>query len=317
MPSRGILIVALLAAFFGAPSPASAADNELTAPGVSPGVGSTSTVVTFSVRYEGKFAATSVTATVASLTLPMGLVGGTALSGTWVAASGLPAGSWPVTVVALADGGNASTPAGPTVTVSAPNAPLPPTPSVAPGQPGGRRGLAAPGTPGENPQATTGGGPSSAGSGVTAPAGAQREENGSEGGPVEDGLLQAVLLMGLAGVAAVALIGTAMLFAGRRRQREEEEPLAAAAADRTAAHLDHRSLRRARLTRMGEDPIIAALGIDSGDARRHRRRASQASSEPGERETGSRWTLEGGAPGPLERGHVNRHGAARHHDRQP
>lgn len=343
MAFRGVLILALFAALFGAPPSVSAADNDLTAPAISPETGSTSTVFSFSVRYEGKFAATSVTAEVASLVLPMSLAGGTAEAGTWAAATALPPGTWPVTFTASAERENGGTMTGPTVTVSGPIATEPsPTPLVTPGQPGGGKQKdasstpggggegwsttapapaepassspaeasapeppappaagapppapsddeavavpAAPAAPGEPGNAMTLGGPSSTHGSVTTPVSTPREADGSDGSPVGDGLLQSVLVMGLAGVAAVALIGTAILLVGKRRERRVEEPLPTFATPEPAS----RSRRQVALTRMGEDPIIAALGIGSDDSPRQRARAAQVNSGPDERERGTR-----------------------------
>ena len=338
MAFRGVLSLALFAALCGAPSFVSAAGNDLTAPAASPETGSTSTVFSFSVRYEGKFAATSVTAAVAGLVLPMSLAGGTAETGTWVTATELPAGIWPVTFTASAERGNAGTVTGPTVTVSGPiSTEPPPAPLATPGQPGGGKqkdasstpdggaeggstsapapaepassppaepsapeppaapaadavlppgpsggegvgGPAAPAAPDEPVNATTIGGPSSTDGSVTTPVSTPREADGSDGSPVGDGLLQSVLVMGLAGVAAVALIGTTLLLVGKRRGRRDEEPLPAFATPERAS----RSRRQAVLTRMGEDPIMAALGISSDESPRQRARAGQVGSGPDE-----------------------------------
>jgi hypothetical protein len=76
-----------------------------------------------------------------------------------------------------------------------------------------------------------------------------------------------IVLMGFLGGGAVALIGTAMLIARRRRADDDEEPIATTA----AAALQRRSVRRARL-RMGEDPIMAAMGIGAKAERKIRGR---------------------------------------------
>jgi hypothetical protein len=110
-----------------------------------------------------------------------------------------------------------------------------------------------------------------------------------------DGLLTMVLFAGLAGVAAVALIGTALMLAGRRRTRDDEPevPVGATARANTEALpagaaaadiLGRRMLRQARV-RMTDDPIVAALGIgnEDDDRRRARRKAGQVGRGPGER----------------------------------
>jgi hypothetical protein len=71
-----------------------------------------------------------------------------------------------------------------------------------------------------------------------------------------DDLLVTVLLLGLAGVAAVALIGTGLLFARRDRDKEPRPTAMAQAAEA----LERRSVRRSKV-RVGNDPIVAALGI--------------------------------------------------------
>jgi hypothetical protein len=110
-----------------------------------------------------------------------------------------------------------------------------------------------------------------------------------------DGLLTMVLFAGLSGVAAVALIGTALMLAGRRRARDDEPevPVGATAGANTEALpagaaagdiLGRRMLRQARV-RMTDDPIVAALGIgnEDDDRRRARRKAGQVGRGPGER----------------------------------
>jgi len=118
--------------------------------------------------------------------------------------------------------------------------------------------------------------------------------------PATDGLLSMVLLVGLSGVAAVALIGVAVMLAGRRRDHDDEaaKPAAASFASRATksspdampdAVMERRMLRQSRF-RMTDDPIVAALGIgnDDDDRRRARRKAGQVSRGPGERPNISR-----------------------------
>jgi len=76
---------------------------------------------------------------------------------------------------------------------------------------------------------------------------------------------------------------TGMIFAGKRRERKDEERPPAVAASEPAS----RSRRHAVLRRLGEDPIIAAMGLGSDDAPRRPAGASQLDSGPGERETGT------------------------------
>jgi len=102
-----------------------------------------------------------------------------------------------------------------------------------------------------------------------------------------DDMVSTVLFVGLSGVAAVAIIGAALLAAGRRRRPQAEPgPVRAESTQRDEVDqlLMRRTLRRKR-TRLAEDPIVAALGIDgsSDERRRARRRAGQVDRGPGER----------------------------------
>ena len=83
-----------------------------------------------------------------------------------------------------------------------------------------------------------------------------------------DDFLMTLLLIGLAGVAAVALIGTGFLLA--RRERVKPPPPSAMA--QAAAALERRTVRRSKVP-LADDPIVAALGIGDEDGRRPRRRA--------------------------------------------
>lgn len=97
--------------------------------------------------------------------------------------------------------------------------------------------------------------------------------------PLGDGTeaVWAIMIGGLVAVAAVALIGGAWLFAGRRRRPAtpgDSAPLASAeAADETTDELlGRRSRSRARM-KPSEDPVLAAMGLD--EPARGRSRASQ------------------------------------------
>jgi hypothetical protein len=77
-------------------------------------------------------------------------------------------------------------------------------------------------------------------------------------GPVSanDGLFGfGVLLIALSGMAAVALVGSAILVVGRRRR-----PAAAPAATEPVM-ISRRASRLARAARLDDDPILASLGI--------------------------------------------------------
>jgi hypothetical protein len=100
---RPAALLAILAALMMAPSAAlGAAPNELQAADVSPTSGTTSTVFVLSVAYRSHAGnpAQAVTASVAGLDVPLSLVGGTAIDGTWRGATRLPAGSWTVAFLA-------------------------------------------------------------------------------------------------------------------------------------------------------------------------------------------------------------------------
>jgi len=102
-------------------------------------------------------------------------------------------------------------------------------------------------------------------------------------GMVTDPLLGIVLLVGLSGVAAVALIGGVVLSIGRRRSDDDETSAAEAQARETEALLERRTLRQAKV-RLTDDPIVAAMGVDDQVAARRRRRApGQVASGPDER----------------------------------
>lgn len=366
MLKRCMLVLAIIAALFGAPTNVSAAGNELSAAQAGPGSGTTATTFTFKVTYDGRFPATSVTTSVAGRTLAMSRVSGSPSSGTWSASTTLPAGTWPVTFSAVPERGNSPSLVGPTVMVtaavtpppSAPPKPPPkatpaPTPDAPPGDNTGTTvttpqpapgdsapGDSAPGdsapddsapgdggivpprdddaTPAPGASDATGNPPDGGGAepvGDGAPAATGQIAPSSEAAPAvgrttsatdddattaTDGLLNMVLLVGLSGVAAVALIGVAVMLAGRRRDHDDETAVPAAAsfaarATRSSpeaspdAVMERRMLRQSRV-RMTDDPIVAALGIgnDDDDRRRARRTAGQVSRGPGERPNISR-----------------------------
>lgn len=353
-----MLVLAIIAALIGAPTNVSAAGNELSAAQAGPASGTTATTFTFTVTYDGRFPATSVTASVAGRTLAMSRVAGSLSSGTWSASSTLPAGTWPVTFAAVPERGNSASLAGPTVTVAAVTpppaatptpapkatpapvpAPVPtsvPTPEVPPGgstglpvtppptaprdsasaddddtiSPGNDDAIPAPGasdrgSPDDEgaddlegaPAATRQVSPSMEAAPAAGPTALESSESAI---PTTDGLLSIVLLVGLTGVAAVALIGVAMMLAARPREGEDEAAIPAAARFATRATMPSPDttpnavsaggmLRQSRV-RMTDDPIVAALGIgnDDDDRRRARRKAGQVGRGPGERPNLSR-----------------------------
>ena len=116
---------------------------------------------------------------------------------------------------------------------------------------------------------------------VPAPDGTDQGEGTHDGaGEPPPGLL----MVGLSGIAAVAIIGAALLVIRRRRSEEPEAP---GAADRSAkadteALLQRRIVRRAKI-RLADDPIVAAMGVDDHVDARRRRRAAGPPSGSGER----------------------------------
>ena len=117
---RGLLVLAIAAALCGAPSSVFAAANELSAPQVSPPSGTATTLFAFRVRYEGTFAAVSVSVEVADATVPMTLQGGSLTAGWWAGSSLLPSGAWATSFRATSSRGPSAAIAGPIVTVAAP-----------------------------------------------------------------------------------------------------------------------------------------------------------------------------------------------------
>jgi hypothetical protein len=99
-------------------------------------------------------------------------------------------------------------------------------------------------------------------------------------------MLGLVLIVGLSGVATVAIIGTALLVVGRRRSEEPEAEGAFDATPKAAdteALLQRRIVRRAKV-RLADDPIVAAMGVDEQvDARRRRGAARPPAGDRGER----------------------------------
>lgn len=358
--ARGLVALATLAALLWAPLPVSAAVNGLSAAHVSPSAGDVTTVFVMRVRYDGGFPATGVTVTAAGTARPMLLEQGTLSSGTWVLATPLPAGTWPLTFAATASRGPSPTLSGPTISVAGLPAATPTAsastrattprssesvdqpgddaasvdePDVAPagspepapasaepasrsqaspddaGEPTAPGGATAPSTSstenGDPDDGATGNGSATdptdrPGSGTTvAPGTSPMPEPPGGGAPPAaggddpaagtrtaspvgpDALLGMVLVIGLIGVAAVALVGTLLLVAGRRRH-DPEEP-AAALAPGAAPHvtatddlLARRTIQRARM-RLADDPILSALGVDEqmqARRNRHSRRVS-------------------------------------------
>lgn len=140
---------------------------------------------------------------------------------------------------------------------------------------------AAAASPGSGGGGGGGGGNSSGGRGARAPASAAGDPapGGSHdlpdggvipaaGDPMDQGLLDTVLLFGIVGVAAVALVGVAWIMVTSRRN-DPEASLADAGASsdpsvKAIATAEQRAMRRARLNQ-SSDPILAALGLPDTD----------------------------------------------------
>jgi hypothetical protein len=112
--------------------------------------------------------------------------------------------------------------------------------------------------------------------GVAAPGPPTASGTSSDPQAVGRELVGVVLLFGIAGVAAIALLGAAWILLASRRDRAELTVAPAPVVDPVTpamSTVDRRALRRARL-RPSNDPILAALGLndeeppppDSGDA---------------------------------------------------
>lgn len=352
-PMRGLFVLAVVAALWGAPSSVSAAVNDLSSPQASPASGSVTTVFTFRVRYDGGFPAVTVRVTVAGLSVPTRLESGTLTAGWWSGSTLLPTGAWSTSFRSTSAQGPSSTIAGPAVIVEGLADPPPsssasarsssgPTPQSAPvGDPGGPTAPPAapapspqevaatatavaspnPGAPGPDatpvsshraeapspggsastPVPGDGGGtaPSGGGAGDHAPAEQDAppssapstpapggdhalaqpapDAGAAPGGraPIDD-MVSAVLLIGLAGIASVAIVGTLLLVAGRRRRSPEHVPVTAGtgAAPSAAEEAAMRQKARTSRDRAAGDPIVAALGIDDEMAARRAIRRS-------------------------------------------
>ena len=153
------------------------------------------------------------------------------------------------------------------------------TSSPAPANPHRGAGGEAPAAPSDHPPD---GVPSAAPRAVPV-ADRQPADEAPEAGVVDDGLLGIVLLVGLSGVATVAIIGTTLLLVGRRRSGGEEARATVAELGDTDALLERRTVRQAKV-RLADDPIVTAMGVDDQVAARRRRRAAgQVGSGPDER----------------------------------
>lgn len=284
MTRRAALLLAMLAALHGAPSPLLAAQpNHLSSPMAAPRAGSSRTAFDLSVRYVSAAGnpARRVVAHAGPTSVDLALVSGTALDGTWAGEVQLPAGTWSVTFRAVVDRGPEPSIAGPTLTVTSRSAG-----SAAPGPGRGSRSGAA-GAARSPAPASGGGGAQAPRSGATAPGEGRGEApSGSRRGtraassdgvplyaprgagrggvhpfdarPGEQEVDDLLLVLGIVvGVAAFVLLMTGWLLAARTRD-DGREP-APAEAPRAM-----RARQRARAT--GHDPVLAAMGLDDDEA---------------------------------------------------
>lgn len=317
--------LAILAALTWAPSTAFGAPNALINGVASPTAGTTATIFTFEVAYQSPqgFGAAAANAAVAGLTLPMTLVVGDPVNGTWRATSNLPAGTWQVVFTAETEKGSTPSLVGPTVVVTQPappspppdlSAPLPAEPAPVTAEPAPVIGTssapppAAPGAPPVPPAAATAPASASSSAGAVlestptaepdfgatittqAPFGSaadssllrpSAEAHVGATGPIGDGemsdLFGQILTVGLFGITAVALVGSALLFGRRRRDHESGAVIEADAAEPDS--VVERRLRRARGRRTGDDPIVAAMGLKPPERRRRPVRAKPQEGE--------------------------------------
>ncbi len=235
MAAALLLGALLLVSVTGRAAAARPPKNTLTNGWVSPGSGLTTTTFVFSVDYTspGGFPASGVVAQVANLSVPLALVLGTNVNGTYRGSSLLPAGSWPVTFQATAAHGVPPL-GGPTVVVLTPTPAPTPTPRATPRPtPVPTAPVATPsptptvGSPSTSPSATggtvssspsetqrSGGGLPSGSSTLTPVAGGP----GGSGTSLEDGL-GTFLTGGLAAIGLLAAVGFTAIWRDRRRER--------------------------------------------------------------------------------------------------
>ncbi|MEO8510731.1 MAG: hypothetical protein ABI534_05765 [Chloroflexota bacterium] len=122
------LLIAVLATFVAAPSTSFAAANTLSAAVASPTSGSAGTVVSLAVDYDGAHPASSISASLGTLSVTLTLGSGTASAGRWTGVAAPPPGTWTVRFTARAAQGPATSLDGPTVTILA----VAPVPGISP-----------------------------------------------------------------------------------------------------------------------------------------------------------------------------------------
>ncbi|HET6744844.1 MAG TPA: hypothetical protein VFH90_03235 [Candidatus Limnocylindria bacterium] len=240
----GAALIVVLLLSFTQPSTA-AQPNQLLNPAVDPVNGTTSTTMTFSVRFESAQgnAPTNVTAVVGNVVIPLTLSSGAAANGRYRGSAKLPEGTWQVLFQASAQGNDPSLD-GPEVTIRPAATPTPkpttqptPRPTIAPTQrpppPSSAPQTTAPTTPdpatnapSDSPQASAL--PSSGETEVPGSAPATGTPQPSDGLPARDGTdgerqLVTILTGGLIAIGALALIGFFAVFRDRRRRKGEAQ----------------------------------------------------------------------------------------------
>lgn len=303
MKRRAALILALLAALHGAPSPLLAAPpNRLAMPTAAPRAGSSGTAFHLSVQYvsSGGNPARRVVAHAGPGSVDLALVSGTALDGTWAGELQLPAGTWSVTFRAVVDRGPKPTIAGPTLTVTPPAGPTPsadasvdqppPDGSAAPGPghgprkgEGGAARSPAPATGGDDGQAPPAGGATAGDGRGQAPAATRREarpaaSEGADRVPRDPGreTSQGGVDAVDAGPGArevddlllvlgivVGVAAVALLMTGWLLAARTRDDEERRAA---AAQTTRAARARRRARAAGHDPVLAAMGLDGDDA---------------------------------------------------
>lgn len=127
------VIMLILASLVLVTVTAAAQGARLTKGRVAPASGTTATVFTFFVDFQGSGeTAIAVTAVVAGRVVPLTGFSGTAMRGSWRGSSKLPAGTWQVTFRAISSGATNPTLPGPAVVVRGSTSPPTPTPTPTP-----------------------------------------------------------------------------------------------------------------------------------------------------------------------------------------
>ncbi|HEX9893868.1 MAG TPA: hypothetical protein VGA78_08080, partial [Gemmatimonadales bacterium] len=236
MPRRrsyaALLVLALLLVL--APPTLGAPGNQLSEGSVNPVNGTTANSFVFTVRYTSAqgHPATSVSATVSTFTVPMGLIAGTASDGTFQGNTNLPAGSFNVTFLADAQQGFDPSLAGPTVTVSFAPPPTPaptppptpvPTPPPAPvATPVATPAASAPSSPADGTTPSPGSSGFIGGVVETPPPSGQLDPGPAIGGGDVESQLWTLLIGGLIAIGVLTLFGIFLILRDRRRNTVEE-----------------------------------------------------------------------------------------------